>query len=582
LSNDKIIYLSVGKETAQDFEMNPFTLAKKQITSFPVDIDNLKLSPDGKWILFSAEVYPDCADVSCTVKKDKEKNADPVKAYAYDDLLFRHWDAWEDGKRNHVFLKPLNGGAAVDLMQGINEDTPSKPWGGAEEFDISPDGGEIAYTVKLAENQALHTNSDIYTVNLKTKETKCVTCENKAIDTFPIYSFDGQFIAYLAATKPGFESDRLRVVLFDRNTGIKRILTEKWDRSPGSITWSKDSKKIFAAADNSGYKSIFAIDASSGEVSTLVAEHYNDGISVGSDLLAFTQDSFAKPAEIFISKTDGSNLRQITNMNKPVLDEVEMSAAERFSFSGADGDMVYGWFFKPAEFKEGEKYPLAVFIHGGPQGSFTDHFHYRWNVEIAPGQGFAAAAVDFHGSTGYGQAFTDAISRNWGGKPYKDIMKGLDYVLSQNPWIDDKKVCALGASYGGYMINWIEGQTDKFACLVSHDGEFSNAASYFTTEELWFPEWEFGGTPFENPENYNRWSPDRHIAKWKTPMLVIHGGKDYRLADTEGMSTFTALKRKGVPARFLYFPEENHWVLKPLNSKRWHQEVYDWLKKWTE
>ncbi|MBI2974718.1 MAG: S9 family peptidase, partial [Deltaproteobacteria bacterium] len=216
------------------------------------------------------------------------------------------------------------------------------------------------------------------------------------------------------------------------------------------------------------------------------------------------------------------------------------------------------------------------------QGSFQDHFHYRWNVEIAPGQGFAAAAIDFHGSTGYGQAFTDAISRNWGGKPYIDIMKSLDYVLSQNAWIDDKKVCALGASYGGYMINWIEGQTDKFACLVNHDGEFSNTASYYTTEELWFPEWEFGGTPYENPENYNRWSPDQHIAKWKTPMLVIHGGKDYRLADTEGMSTFTALKRKGVPARFLYFPEENHWVLKPLNSKRWHQEVYDWLKKWTE
>jgi dipeptidyl aminopeptidase/acylaminoacyl peptidase len=259
-----------------------------------------------------------------------------------------------------------------------------------------------------------------------------------------------------------------------------------------------------------------------------------------------------------------------------------MGAPEEFWFEGADGDQVHGWLLKPVGFKEGSKYPVAYLIHGGPQGSYTDHFHYRWNPQAYAGAGYVTVAVNFHGSTGYGQAFTDSIRRDWGGKPYRDLMLGLDHVIASYDYVDGERVCALGASFGGYMVNWIAGQTNRFACLVNHDGEFDVRASYFATEELWFPEWDFGGPPWEQAELFTRWSPAEHVGKWKTPMLVIHGAKDYRLPDTEGFATFNALQRLGVPSKFVYFPDENHWVLKSRNSVFWHDTVIAWLDEWTK
>jgi dipeptidyl aminopeptidase/acylaminoacyl peptidase len=322
-------------------------------------------------------------------------------------------------------------------------------------------------------------------------------------------------------------------------------------------------------------------------VKKIVADHYNDAVAVvraisgpGAGRIVFTQDSLTSPAEVFSARIDGTDSRRLTHVNDDRIAAIRMSRPEVFWLAGAGGVRVHGWILKPVDFKEGRKHPLAFIIHGGPQGSWEDHFHYRWNPQAYAGAGYAVVAIDFHGSTGYGQAFTDAIRGDWGGRPYEDLMKGIDHVLAAYPWVDGSRMGALGASYGGYMVNWIGGHTDRFKCLVSHDGSFDETSAYYTTEELWFPEWEYMGAPWENPAMYEKWSPHRHIQNWVTPTLVVHGAKDFRLPETEGMSLFTALQRRGIPSTFLYFPDENHWVLKAKNSILWHDTVIGWFDRW--
>jgi len=578
----RIAYISVHNKSAQIWTMNPFSGKRRKFSHLPVDVDNLGISPDGRLFSFTADVYQDCATLKCTAEKDKNKEKDPVKVRAYDELIFRHWDRWEDGKRGHLFVMSTSGGKPVDLTPGLKSDVPTRPWGGPEEIAFSPDSMEIAFTTKEEKNPAVHTNADIFAVNIRTHQKRCLTCENRGWDSGPSYSPDGRYMAYQSMERPGYESDKLRIMLLDLRTGKKRDLSKKLDRQLRSFAWSPDGATIYAPAADEGEQPIFAFDVNTGEVKKVIENHHNASITATSDSLVFTQNSFITPNEIFTSGTDGSNITQITDMNGPVLANVIMSEPEKFWFKGAGGAKIQGWFFKPVGFREGNEYPLAYFIHGGPQWPWSDRFHYRWNMEIAAGAGYAAATVNFHGSPGFGQKFTDSIRGDWGGKPYKDIMKGLNYVLKKHKWIDPKRMCALGASYGGYMVNWMEGHTDRFACMVNHDGEFSSSAAYYTTEELWFPEWDMKGTPFDNPKNYEKWSPDRFVKNWKTPMLVIHGAKDYRVVDTEGLSAFTALRRRGIPARLLYFPDEGHWVLKPQNSKRWHDEVYSWMDGWTK
>jgi len=345
--------------------------------------------------------------------------------------------------------------------------------------------------------------------------------------------------------------------------------------------WSADGRTIYATAGNLGHTSLFAIDVAGGTARTVLKDGHVATPAVAGDRIVVAVDHFKLPAELHTVEPDGSGLRAITSVNAPRLAKIKFGEFEQMTFKGWNDETVYAWIVKPVDFDPSKKYPVAFLIHGGPQGSFSNNFHYRWNAQSYTAQGYAAVLVDFHGSTGYGQAFTDSIGGDWGGKPLVDLQKGLDAALAKYPWMDGTKVCALGASFGAYMVNWIAGQwPDRFTCLVSHDGNLDERMAYYATEELWFPEWDHRGTPWDNPEGYTKHNPIDHVKNWKTPMLVVHGGRDYRIPDTQGMSVFTALQRRGIPSQFLYFPDENHWVLKPANSIQWHETVLAWLARW--
>jgi dipeptidyl aminopeptidase/acylaminoacyl peptidase len=564
----------------------------------PVGVENLRMSPTGAHLAFSAEVYPDLPpgkELEETAKRDAEKSKNPVKARSYERLFARRWDSWLDGRRNHVFVVPLSwdadgnpslAGEPLDLMRDIDADCPTRPFGGSEDFVFSPDGQEIAYVAQLGADEAWSTDLDLYVVPVGGGPARCVSEENRATDRAPGYSPDGSTLAWLAMARPGFESDRQRIRLLDRASGAIRDLAPQWDRSVSAALWLPNSRGLVCTAEEEARQRVFAVDAAAGAVLPLLTEHWTDHVAIlpgadgGPARLVFTQDSFLAPAEVFRAELDGSNRLRLTRVNDARLELAQRSQPEDFWFEGWNGEPVHAWIAKPIGFETGRRYPLAFVIHGGPQGVIGDHFHYRWNPNALAGAGYGVLAVNFHGSTGFGQAFTDSISGDWGGKPFEDLMKGLDAAIARFDWIDGERVAALGASFGGWMIHWINGQTDRFRCLVCHDGGFDESANYFTTEELWFPEWEFGGVPWEQPELYEEFSPSRHVARWKTPTLVIHGANDFRLVDAEGIAAFTALQRRGIPSKLLWFPDENHWVLKPLNSIHWHEAVLEWLDRW--
>jgi dipeptidyl aminopeptidase/acylaminoacyl peptidase len=436
------------------------------------------------------------------------------------------------------------------------------------------------------DDMAWSTNVNIYLVSAKGSKARCITRKSKAADMVPSYSPDGSTIAYLAMEKPGFEADRLRIKLYDRKTKVTRTLTEEWDRSVESIVWAQDSQSLVVIAEEEGRVKVFSVDAETGKTRNLIGDHHNSEVTVfysketPEGRIAFLQDSFLNPADVWVAEIDGSRKRRLTHTNDDRMEQTKMALPEEFEFAGASDEKVHAWIIKPIDFKKGKKYPVAFVIHGGPQGAFVDGFSYRWNPEVFASAGYAVIMVNFHGSTGFGQAFTDSISGDWGGKPYEDLMKGLDYALGKYDWLDGTRVAALGASYGGYMVNWINGHTDRFKCLVNHDGIFDSIGMYFTTEELWFEEWEHGGVPWENPELYEKFSPSNYVENWKTPTLVIHGTLDYRVPDGQGLAAFTALQRRGIPSKLLVFPDENHWVMKPKNSIVWHETVLSWLDQW--
>lgn len=585
LDGKTIYFTSTRSGSSQIWKIGVDGGEAEQVTKLPLDVGNLVTSPDGKLIAFSMDVFPG-KSVEETKKQLDSEAARKSSGRVYDKLFIRHWDDWRDGRRSHVFVMPIAGGTATDVMKGVDADAPMKPFGGAEEIAFTPDSQSIVYVARNAgKDEAWSTNGDLYVVPVNgSGAPKCLTESNLALDTHPVFSPDGKTLAYLAMARPGYEADKQNIMLMPwPGGGAAKSLTDKWDRSADEIVWSADGKTIYLTAQNLGQKSLFSIDVGSGDVKTLVKDGNIGSPDLAGDRLVFEMDTLRSPAELFSCKTDGTDVQPITKLNAEKVAAARMGEVEQFTFKGADGDTVYAYLVKPVDFDPAKKYPIAFLIHGGPQGSFGNDFHYRWNPQAYAGAGYAAIMVDFHGSTGYGQAFCDAIRGDWGGKPLVDLQKGLDAAITKYPWLDGQRAAALGASYGGYMINWIAGNwPTRFRCLVSHDGNLDERMAYYDTEELWFPEWEHMGTPWDAPEHYAKHNPQDFVKNWSTPMLVIHGGRDYRVVDTQGISTFTALQRRGIPSKFLYFPDENHWVLKPANSILWHETVLDWLNEWTK
>jgi dipeptidyl aminopeptidase/acylaminoacyl peptidase len=578
-----IWFVSARSDTSQVWRIAIDGGEAEQVTEQPLDVGNLIVAPDGRHIAFTMEVFPDCNTPVGTKDRLDEIEKRKTSGRIYDRIFVRHWDTWRDGRRSHLFVMPAAGGKTVDVMSGIDADTPSKPFGGPEEMTFTPDGKTVIFTARdVGAEEPWSTDFDLYLVPVDGSEPpKCLTEKNQAWDTNPVFSPDGKTLAYLAMTKPGYESDRFRIILRRWPGSLERVLTEDWDRSPSSICFSADGNTIYATAANTGQNSLFAVNVKTGATRTIVKEGNVGSPCIAEQRIVYGLSNLSSPVELYSINPDGGDVRRITNINSDKIATARMGQYEQFTFAGWNNEMVYCYVVKPIDFDPDKKYPVAFLIHGGPQGSFDNIFHYRWNPQAYAGAGYAVVMVDFHGSTGYGQAFCDSIRGDWGGKPLEDLQKGLAAALERYSWMDGERVGALGASFGGYMINWIAGNwPDRFRCLVNHDGNLCERMAYFDTEELWFPEWDHLGTPWDNPENYEKHNPVNFVKNWKTPMLVIHGGQDFRVADTQGLGTFNALQRRGIPSKLLYFPDENHWVQKPANSILWHETVIAWLDQW--
>lgn len=596
-SGDAVYFLSTRSGSSQVWRL-PLSGGKPagepiQVTSLPLDVESFRVSPAGDRLALSLSVFRDCADLACTKARLDAKEKDKATGKLYDRLFVRHWDTWSDHRNNVLFSAPLDASgkvsaAPVSLSGSLDGDVPSKPFGDREEFRFSPDGKSIVFAARIAgKTEAWSTNFDLYAVPAAGGAApRNLTADNQAWDTKGVFSPDGRTLAYLAMARPGFEADRYQIMLMDVASGQKRKLAADWDRSAGSLQWRADGKALIVDAEDLGQHRLFSIDiggSGDGKVTPLTDKGAVGAFDVRRDTVAYTHANLASGAQLFSIKLGAKSNApaQLTNLNAERLADVRWGQYEQFTFAGANGETVYGHVMKPWNAKPGKKYPIAFLVHGGPQGSFGNGWSYRWNPQVYAGAGYATVFIDFHGSTGYGQKFTDSISGDWGGKPLEDLRKGLDAAVQKFPWLDRGRSCALGASYGGYMMNWIAGNwNDGFRCLVNHDGVFDSRGMAYSTEEQWFTDWENGGAYFKVPENHEKFNPVHHVNKWKTPMLVIQGDLDFRIPTAQALGTFTALQRKGIESQFLVFPDENHWVLKPANSVQWHHTVINWLDRY--
>ncbi len=582
----KLAFLS-----ARDGEQQIYTIwleggEANRLTSLSTGADNELWSPDGKSIAFVSRVYPDCKDDACNTARDAEKEKSKVKARIYDKLLYRHWTDWWDGKRSHLFVVSASGGAPRDITLGANYDIPPFNLGEPEAIAFSPDSTELCFTANTDRDEALSTNGDLFTVPVTgASEPKRITT-NPGNDWGPAYSPDGNWIAYRAQLQPGYESDRWRLMLFDRKNGKQINLTEDFDQSVEALAWSADSKTIFFQSEEKAEMPLYAIPASQGKKPMpVLSTGFNAEFDISRDgkMIAFTRTSLTMPAEVFVANADGSGIRQLTHQNGSFLSQLELLAAEPFWFAGADDTQVEGLLLRPPHFDASKKYPMLLLIHGGPQGAMDDNWGYRWNPEVMAAPGYIVLMINPRGSFGYGQKFTAEISHDWGGKVYEDLMKGVDAAIQKYPFIDKDRLAAAGGSYGGYMVDWIATHTDRFKCLISHAGPYDEYSMYGATEELWFMDWEYGGAPWSHPELYQKWSPSEFagaLGKYKTPTLVIGGELDFRVPYTQDLEFFTALQRQGVPSKLVIFPDEGHWVLKPQNSQLWYKTFLDWLAEY--
>ena len=554
----------------------------QRLTKLSTGADLMKWSPDGKTIAFTSSVYPDCKDDDCNKKRDEEKEKNKVKAHVAEHLLYRHWTHWNEGKRSHLFVVPADGGAAPrDLIPGADYDVPPDQRGGPGDISFSPDSKEICFTAVTDKIEAISTNGDLFAVPVAGGEIKRIT-KQPGFDGEPVYSPDGKYIAYHAQLTGEYESDRWRLILYDRHTETVENLSEGFDRSADELAWSADSKSIYFTAENETQKPLYEMAARPGATpKTILADTYNTSFSFSGTgkTMAFERTSLTMPAEVFTAAGDGSNVRQLTHHNDGILATLEMLVPETFSFDGAEGAKVQAMVIRPPKFDAAKKYPLLVLLHGGPQTMWSNAWGYRWNAEVFSAPGYVTLMINRRGSTGYGQKFTDEITNDWGGKAYVDVMYGVDYALKKYPFIDGTRMAAAGGSYGGYLADWIATHNGRFKAIISHAGVYDKVAMY-ATDELWFEEHDMQGTPWSNPQSYHQWAPVTYageLGKFKTPTLVICGERDYRVPYTQSLEFFNALQRQGVPSKLVVFPDEGHWILKPQNAQFWYKTFFDWL-----
>ncbi len=555
---------------------------KKQVTTISTGAGGPVWSPEGSWIAFTSEVYPECKDDDCNKQKDEAADKSKVKAHITERLLFRHWDEWRDAKRTHVFVVPVKGGVARDLTPG---DFDSPPYGAASGVDyaFSPDGKEIAFLRNPDKVEAISTNSDIYVVSLSGGAANNITIRNKGYDAGPVYTRDGKSILYRSQATEGFEADRWRLMKYNRATGSSTEITRGFDLQVDELALSPDGNFVYFTAGERGSHPVYKVSLQGGRPQKVIGDVYAGGLQVAPDgTLVFASSSIAAPPEIY--RGNAGSVIPLTRINSELMAPHNLKRAEEMEWTGALGKKIHGFVVKPSNFNAGKKYPLLVLIHGGPQGAWNNSWSYRWNPAVFADAGYVVFAPNPRGSTGYGQQFVNEISADWGGKAYTDIMNGVADVVRRNSFIDKNRIGAAGASYGGYMINWIEGHNNdprfRFKVLVSHDGVYNLTSMYGATEELWFTDWEFKGTPWTNPAMYQRWSPHNFVNNFKTPILIIHGELDYRVPIGESLQLFTAVQRKGIDSKLLIFPDEGHWVLKPQNSQLWYRTVIGWIDRY--
>jgi dipeptidyl aminopeptidase/acylaminoacyl peptidase len=578
----RIAFVSGRGGTPQIWMIDPEGGEAWPITTLSTGASGIVWSPDGRKMAFTSSVYPDCADDEANKKKAAAAETSKVHGRVYDSLFFKYFNFWRDGTRSHVFVVPAEGGRAIDVTPG-DFDAPPMDLGGHQDYAFSPDGREIAFVCNVDPDLKLGigTNNDVFVTPAEGGPITRITA-SKANDNEPRYSPDGKYLAYKAMARPGYESDKLDVMLYDRSAKTAVNLTAGCDVSADEMFWSRDGAAIFFTADEKGRNALFKVGIGGGRPEKILAGRTVGGVSLLPDGRTFVMldQAVNRPNDVWSYDSLAKKSVRLTDINKALLAGLDMNPFEEFWYEGGGRDQVHGFLLKPPAFDAAKKYPLLFLIHGGPHGPWKDEFHYRWNAEMFAAPGYVTVLINFHASGGYGQKFSDAIVGDWGGKPFEDIMKGLAYVQASYPFIDKTKTAAAGASYGGYMINWIEGHTEAFKCLISHDSVFDLRSMWGATEELWFPEWEQQGTPWTNPEQYTKWSPSYYVKNFKTPMLVIHSQNDLRVPIEQGLQLFSSLQRMKVPSKLLYFTDEDHFVTKPQNAELWWKTMLDWLTGW--
>lgn len=585
--SSRIVFISNREGGSQVWSMAADGSDARRITNVSTEASGVVVSPDGKKIVFLSHVYPECGsttvfDDACNKLRLEAEEKSKVKARVYTSLLYRHWTDWQGKRRQHLLVANIDGSEVKDLTPG-NRDVPPFSLGGPDDYAISPDSGEVAYVANTDPVPAISTNHDIYTVSIEGGEPRRIT-PGAGADSGPLYSPDGKYLAYRSQSRAGYESDRWRLFVSDRQTGRTTNLTENLDRNVQSMTWFPDSSRLFFIVEDRGRHGVQMVPVRGGGARSIITGSTTiDDVQFSPDgkTLVYTESTGAKPAGIYRVSSTGGSPAALTNLNDAVMAEYSLKPFEELWVEGADKTRVHSFVLKPPSFKAGEKYPVLFLIHGGPQGAWSEGWGYRWNPQVFAAQGFVVVMPNPRGSTGYGQKFTDDINSDWGGKVYEDLMAVVDHVAGQ-PWADADRLAAAGGSYGGYMVNWLLGHSNRFKAFVSHAGVFDLRSMAGETEELWFPLWEFRGMPWDNPDVYQRWSPSFYVKDFKTPTLVIHGELDYRVPVGQGLQLFTALQMQKVPSKLLLFPDEGHWIGKPQNSVLWYNTFLEWITEWTK